>query len=214
MMRATLASVILFLAAQGAALSAPPAAAPAKTAALPPASPAAAPAKKGQPGFMPGGNSKEPTTINAAKLDYFEKEKKLIYSGGVEATNGDSRLKCSTLVIYLAKAPEGAAPAAKSDGPASSGTSVDKAECLGPVTVVSKEDVGTGDNGLYDKPANKFFITGHVQLSQGSNVITGDKLTYDMATSQANVTGNVKSLFLPGSKPDTGKPKEPKKPKG
>ena len=193
-----MASIIFLLAAHAAALPASPANAP------------AAPAKKGQPSFLPGGNSKEPTTISAAKLDYFDKEKKLIYSGGVEAVQGDSRMKCSSLVIYLAKAAEGAAPAAKNEGPSAGAASVDKAECLGPVTVMSKEDVGTGDNGLYDKPANKFYITGHVALSQGPNVTTGDKLTYDLTTSQANVTGNVRSLFVPGSNPEAGKPKKPK----
>ena len=172
-------------------------------------------AAKTSTSFLPGGSSKEPISINSAKLDYFDKEKKLIYSGGVNATQGESRVKCSTMVLYLAKdadpaapKPEGAA-VAKSEGPAAGNNSIDKVECAGPVTIVSKGDVGTGDNGLYDKLANKFYITGHVALSQGPNVTTGDKLTYDMTTAQAVVTGNVHSLFVPGSNPDTGKPKKP-----
>ena len=176
---------------------------------------AAAPAAgngKGAGSFLPGGNSKEPTTINAAKLDYFDKEKKMIYSGGVDATNGESKMKCATLVIFLTRESEtpGAKPAG---GPASSNTSVDKAECKGPMTLVSKGDVGTGDNGIYDKPNNKFYINGNVALSQGPNVTTGDQLIYDLNTSQAVVSGNVKSLFVPGSSPDGGKPKPDKKPK-
>ena len=168
-------------------------------------------APKGGGTFLPGGNSKEPVSINAAKLDYFDKEKKLIYSGGVVATQGESKVKCSTMTIYLAKDGERDAAAPKPEnGPAAGNSSIDKVECAGPVTVVSKGDVGTGDNGLYDKPANKFYITGHVALSQGPNVTTGDKLTYDITSAQAEVTGNVHSLFVPGSKPDVGTPKKPK----
>ena len=156
--------------------------------------------------FLPGGNTKEPVNITSAKLDYFDKEKKLVYSGGVNGTQGESRIKCSTMVIWLAKDGEGEAKPV--GGPAADNNSVEKVECAGPVTIVSKSDVGTGDNGLYDKIANKFFITGHVSLSQGPNVTTGDKLIYDMTSAQAIVTGNVHSLFVPGSNSgDAGKKK-------
>ncbi len=168
-------------------------------------------APKGGGSFLPGGNAKEPVSINSAKLDYFDKEKKLVYSGGVIATQGESKVKCSTMTIYLTREGEADAAAPKPDsGPAAGNSSIDKVECAGPVTVISKGDVGTGDHGLYDKPANKFFITGHVALSQGPNVTTGDKLAYDITSAQAVVSGNVHSLFVPGSKPDAGTPKKPK----
>ena len=37
--------------------------------------------KGGTPALLPGGNSKDPISINAAKLDFFDKEQKLVYSG-------------------------------------------------------------------------------------------------------------------------------------
>ena len=49
---------------------------------------------------------KQPVNIQATKLDYFDKEQKLVYTGNVLAVQGDSKLKCSVLVIYLP--PEGA----------------------------------------------------------------------------------------------------------
>jgi lipopolysaccharide export system protein LptA len=174
------------------------------------ASPAAfAAGKAASTSFLPGGNSKDPVTINAGKLDYFDKEKKLIYSGVVNAAQGESKVKCTIMVIFLTKEAEGDAANAKSDGPAGGNTSMDRVECTGPVTIVSKGDVGTGDNGVYDKRVNEFVLTGHVALSQGPNVTTGDKLVYDMTTAQAHVSGNVNSLFVPGSSPDVAKPKKP-----
>ena len=47
---------------------------------------------------LPGGSSKEPVSIDAAKLDYFDKDQKLVYSGAVVATQGQSRLQASVLV--------------------------------------------------------------------------------------------------------------------
>ena len=62
----------------------------------------AALAQKANPApVLPGGNSKEPINIDAAKLDYFDKEQKLVYTGNVVATQGESKLKATTLVIFL-----------------------------------------------------------------------------------------------------------------
>jgi lipopolysaccharide export system protein LptA len=47
--------------------------------------------------LLPGGNSKEPISIEADKLVYFDKEQKAIYSGNVVAIQGDTRLTCSIM---------------------------------------------------------------------------------------------------------------------
>ena len=57
----------------------------------------------------------------------------------------------------------------------------------GPVTVISKTQVATGDRGSYDKAQNKVWLIGNVTLSDGGNVTKGDKLTYDLTTGQATV---------------------------
>lgn len=150
--------------------------------------------------ILPGGNSKQPININAEKLDYFDKEQKLIYSGNVIAVQGDSRLKAPRLVIFLTpKATNGGDEATgPSSGPASS-TDVRRIEAAGPVTLISKDQVGTGDNGLYEKSENKVYLNGNVTLSQNGNVTKGDRLTYDLKTSQAVVSGHVRSMFVPQS---------------
>jgi lipopolysaccharide export system protein LptA len=81
--------------------------------------------------ILPGGNSKQPITIQATKLDYFDKEQKLIYTGNVIATQGDSKLKCSVLTIYLPPKVEG-----ETSAPASS-SQVRRMEAAGPVTMVT-----------------------------------------------------------------------------
>jgi lipopolysaccharide export system protein LptA len=165
--------------------------------------------------ILPGGNSKEPISIDADKLVYYDKEQKAIYSGNVVAIQGDSKLTCSTLTIYLAKneaqgaaepSPDKAvAPAAASgDAPTAATSQVRHMDAAGPVTVVSKTQVATGDRGAYDKGENKVWLFGNVTLSDGNNVTKGDKLTYDLTTGEAVVdTGHsaqrVHGQFIPGS---------------
>ena len=160
--------------------------------------------------ILPGGNSKEPVNIDAGKLDYFDKEQKLIYTGNVIATQGGSKLHASTLVIYLTpKDPTATA------GVPSSSSQVRRMEAAGPVTITSKDQIATGDSGIYEKSENKVYLIGNVTLTQGPNVTKGDKLIYDLTTSQAAVTGRVRSMFLPsGGAAGETKEQKPAKPDG
>lgn len=177
-----------------------------------------APAKPAQSTpLLPGAGSKEPISIDAGKLDYFDKEQKLVYTGDVVAVQGESTLKASVLTIFLQKDPQaagaaapavpaGTAPAGAAAGMGpGAGSSVSHMEADGPVTLISKDQVGTGDHATYDKAENKVYLKGNVTLSQGTNVTQGDRLVYDMTSGQAQVfsgqtgSGRVKSVFTPGS---------------
>ena len=83
-------------------------------------------------------------------------------------------------------------------------------EAAGPVTIISKDQIGTGDSGIYEKSENKVYLIGNVTLTQGPNVTKGDKLIYDLTTKQAAVTGRVRSMFLPNG--GTGEAKEKRPP--
>ena len=148
--------------------------------------------------LLPGAGSKAPVSIEADKLVYLDKEQKAVYSGNVVVIQGDSKLTCSTMTIYMEKA------AAPGEAAANSSSSrVKRLEAAGPVTVVSKTQVATADRGSYDKAQNKVWLIGNVTLSDGGNVTKGDKLTYDLTTGEATVdtgaAGRVKGMFTPGS---------------
>ena len=164
-----------------------------------------APAERKSGSILPGGNSKQPINIAAAKLDYFDKEQKLIYTGSVVATQGDSTLKASVLTIFLVpKTGDGAAAGGSSTG------RVQRMLAVGPVTLLQRDQVGTGDNGVYDKAANTVVLTGNVILTQGGDVSKGDKLVYDLKTGQAVVSGGrVSSMFLPSGGGDAKENDEP-----
>lgn len=156
----------------------------------------AAPAgAKGRGGILPGASASDPLNIDAGKLDFFDKEQKLIYSGSVIVTNGPSTLKATRLTIFLDKA-GGGANAASNDR-------VRHIDADGPVTLVSEGKIGSGDHGSYDKADSKVYLTGNVTLTQGDNVVKGERLVYDTTTGQATVlgggskSGRVQSIFTP-----------------
>lgn len=157
------------------------------------AAPAVAKGRSG--GILPGATAKDPLNIDAGKLDYFDKEQKLIYSGSVIVVNGPSTLKASRLIIFL-EGKGGGDAAATNDR-------VKHIDAEGPVTLVSKDQIGTGDRGSYDKAENKVYLTGNVTLTQGENVVKGDRLVYDVTTGIATVQGGeaqggrVRSTFTP-----------------
>jgi lipopolysaccharide export system protein LptA len=203
---AALAVALIAASAPGAAATKP---------APPPPSPGAS-KPPGPPALLPGSNSKEPISIEADKLVYFDKEQKAIYTGNVVVIQGDTKMTCSAMTIYMEKGPEAGQPdAAKPGAPAKPGevasaapsggaSRVKHLDAVGPVTVLSKTQVATGDSAAYDKAQNKVWLIGNVTLSDGGNVTKGDKLTYDMATGEATVeTGpaaaRVKGLFIPAS---------------
>jgi lipopolysaccharide export system protein LptA len=213
--RATALALALAAACAGPSLAAAPPAAAAKSEA---AKSEAAKSDSSTP-LLPGTNSKAPISIEADKLVYFDKEQKAVYSGSVVVIQGDTKMTCSEMTIFMEKAPDtpqpggpkaaaGAKPADASNGAPGAGTSrVKHLDATGPVTVISKTQVATGDTATYDKAQNKVWLTGNVTLSDGGNVTKGDKLIYDLTTGQATVdTGpaasRVKGLFVPGSGSD------------
>ena len=164
--------------------------------------------------ILPGTSSKEPVSIDADKLVYYDKERKAIYSGNVVVVQGDTKMTCSVMTVFLDRSPTPAAGAPDSAHASSPpGSGLKRMEATGPVTVISKSQVATGDNAIYDKLENKVQLIGHVTLSDGQNITKGDKLTYDLKTSQATIdtggskSGRVHGQFLPNAGAETTKPK-------
>jgi lipopolysaccharide export system protein LptA len=173
--------------------------------------PAMAQAAKPAPGdrssaFGNLGSNKEPIKIDADRLDVFDKESRAVFEGNVVAVQGDSTVKCTMLTVFYeprnqgAGAPAAAAPSAQA---ASSDSSIKKIDCKGPVTIVSRTQVATGENATFDRGSNKILLTGNATLSDGPNVTKGERVLYDINTGVANIEttpgGRVRALFVPGN---------------
>lgn len=170
-----------------------------------------------------GSNSREPIKIDADRLDVFDREQKAVFSGNVVAVQGETTLRCSSLTVFYeqsavkgtnAASGKAAPEAASGAAPASAESGIRRLDCAGPVTVVSRDQIATGDSATYDKVANKVVLAGHAKLSQGQNVTTGERVVYDLNSGRATVEtrpgDRVKALLVPGGEPN-GKGGKPKK---
>ncbi|GEO98464.1 LptA/OstA family protein [Methylobacterium haplocladii] len=165
-----------------------------------------------------GGSGKEPIKIDADRLDVFDKENKAIFAGNVVAVQGDATIRCSALTVFYKRGKD--KDAKKTDKPDDKGddeaagksqaemaeNGIRKVDCAGPVTVVQKDQVATGDNATFDQVARRIVLTGNVVLSQCRNVTRGSRLVYDMDSGRANMdpgsNGRVSAMFVPGEKAD------------
>jgi lipopolysaccharide export system protein LptA len=152
-------------------------------------------------GFGNFGSSKEPIKIDANKLDVFDKEGRAVFSGDVVAVQGESTMKCTIMTVFYEQRDQSggqAAPAAQ----ASDDSAIKKIDCKGPVTIVSRTQVATGENATFDRGSNKILLTGNATLSDGPNVTKGERVLYDINTGVANIEttpgGRVRALFVPG----------------
>src|SRR5207253_4006306 len=137
--------------------------------------------------------------IDSDRLDVYDRENRAVFTGSVVAVQGDSTMRCTVLTVFYEQRGKGAERTAAG----AQGDSIKQLDCTGPVTVVSKDQVATGDNATFDRVNNKVILTGNAALSQCQNVTRGERIVYDMNTGVANVEtapgGRVRALFVPGS---------------
>lgn len=161
-------------------------------------------------------NRDQPIKIDAATLEVRDKDKVATFLGNVNLVQGDTTLKCKTLVVYYDQNSPGAKMIAAQPGPGGS-QQIRRLEAKGDVVVTQKDQIATGDNGVFDIKTNTVTLMGKVVITQGQNVLRGDKLVVDLTTGVSRVesekNGRVEGLFLPGSAKDArAGAKEPARP--
>ena len=168
-------------------------------------------APQGPPNALQGfsQNRDQPVHIEAATLEVRDKQKQATFSGDVRVKQGDTGLRCKSLVVFYEQDGE-AADQSKSLQAASPGPGgeqrIKRLEAHGGVIVTQKEQTATGDLGIFDMKANTVTLTGNpVVMTQGQNVLRGEKLVVDLTSGVSRVESNkggqgrVQGLFQPGS---------------
>jgi lipopolysaccharide export system protein LptA len=172
-------------------------------------------------------NQDQPIQIDAATLEVRDKDKMATFSGDVQVVQGDTTIKCQTLVVFYG-AEHGAGQGhtgatAAHPAPGAGGhlqqpvvvpqgaNDIRRIEARGGVTVISKDQNASGDLGVYDLKKKTITLTGNVVVTQGKNVLHGDRVVVDTTTGNSHVESGaagqnrVRALILP-SKNDNGAP--------
>lgn len=147
-------------------------------------------------------NRNQPVQIEAASLEVRDKEKKATFSGNVKVMQGDTMMRCRSLVVFYDSQGQqsgGQTMKAAAAGPGGS-SSISRLEATGGVTVTQKDQVATGETALFDMKANTVTLKGNVVVTQGGNVMRGDRLVVDLTSGVSRVDGSgpVKLLIPQG----------------
>jgi lipopolysaccharide export system protein LptA len=160
-------------------------------------------------GLVPGGqNQDQPVQIDAKSLEVRDKQKTATFSGDVRVVQGDTTMRCKTLVVFYGEEVGiGAKPVVRAKtatGTPPNAQNIRRIEAHGDVTVTSKDQNASGDLGVYDLHAKTITLSGNVVVSQGKNVIHGERVVVDTVTGNARVEsapgatqGRVRALIIP-----------------
>ena len=156
--------------------------------------------------------------IEAATLEVRDKSKTATFSGNVQVVQGDTTMKCQSLVVFYGQevgigggTATPVTTAKSTPGMPQGAQNIRRIEARGGVTVITKDQNASGDLGIYDLKTKTITLSGNVVVSQGQNVIHGEKVVVDMVTGNARVEsgssnggagapgpGRVRALIQPG----------------
>jgi lipopolysaccharide export system protein LptA len=164
-----------------------------------PAAPANNAAPSNNNGVLGIGASKAPISIDADKLQVFDKEQRAVYTGNVVVVQGETTMKAAHMTVFYERANQDQQPV--EPGTANpGGAALRRVEAKGGVVITSKDQIAKGDNGILDRENDRMILTGNVSLSQGENITKGERLFYNLTTGIATIEGGrVRSLLVPGS---------------
>jgi lipopolysaccharide export system protein LptA len=167
---------------------------------------------KGPPNALQGfsQNRNQPVQIDAATLEVRDKDKVATFSGDVRVKQGDTGLRCKSLLVFYEQDGENGAKGAEKTSTMQAATpgpggqqKIKRLEARGSVVVTQKEQTATGELGVFDMKTNTVTLTGNVVMTQGQNVLRGEKLVVDLTSgvsrveSGKNGQGRVQGLFQP-----------------
>jgi lipopolysaccharide export system protein LptA len=177
---------------------------------------AAPPTPSGPPNALQGfsQNRDQPVKIESATLEVRDKDKVATFGGNVHLVQGDTTLRCKTLVVYYE--PNNTPGAIKAERPGPGGQQqIRRLEAKGGVIVTQKDQTATGDNGVFDMKSNTVTLLGNVVVTQGQNILKGDRLVVNLTTGVSNVECGhssqcrVQALIQPNSSPQFGRGTDP-----
>ena len=163
-------------------------------------------------------NHDQPIQIESATLEVRDKNKMATFSGDVQVVQGETTIRCQTLVVFYgtehgsgaarqaAQPVEGSSGAARTQKGAvvpQGSQDIRRIEARGGVTITTKDQIATGDLGVYDPKKKTITLSGNVVVSQGPNVLHGDSVIVDTVTGDAHfesgaaTQNRVRALILP-----------------
>jgi len=148
-------------------------------------------------------NRDQPVRIRAASLEVREKDKQATFTGDVHVINGDTELRCKSLVVFYDEETGGGKNMKAADPGPGGERSIKRIEAKGNVLVTQKDQNATGDSAIFNMKENIVTLIGNVVVTRAGDVLRGPKLTVDLTNGVSKMEGGRVDAFI-----DTRKPAE------
>jgi lipopolysaccharide export system protein LptA len=149
-------------------------------------------------------NRDKPVNIKAASLEVRDKDKVATFSGGVHVVQGDTDMRCKTLVVFYEDDSKGSKDAVKTAQPGPAGNNqIRRMEARDNVVVTQKDQIAYGDRGDFDMRTNTVVLTGKVVVVKGKDVLRGERLVVNLTDGVSKMEGGrapIEAMFEPKSK--------------
>jgi lipopolysaccharide export system protein LptA len=130
-----------------------------------------------------------PIEITADVLEVMQDQRIAIFTGNVDAVQGDMVLSADQLRVHYGDANE-ATPATTA---APGAGSIRRIEAEGNVFLSSPRETAQGTAGVYDVASNRVTMAGAVVLTREDNVIRGERLEIDLVSGRSQIFAAVPS---------------------
>ena len=121
-----------------------------------------------------GFNSALPVNYAADRIEFQDRQNRVVLSGNVVIDQGDMRLTAGRTVVAFEDA---------------GALSIQRIDATGGVTVTRGAERASGDAGVYDFNRRVIVLAGGVALRRGGDTLNGGRLVIDLATGLSSVDG-------------------------
>ena len=137
----------------------------------------------------------QPIEITADALEVQQDQGVAVFTGAVNAIQGELVLRADTLRVHY-----------RAGGESNAGFpgAISRIDAQGSVFFSTPSETAEGDTGVYDVGGGTITLVGAVVLTRGQNVLSGSRLELSLATGRSRLysdgtdgDGRVRGLFVP-----------------
>ena len=125
-----------------------------------------------------------PIYIEADHMASTEKNNAVLFTGDVDAKQGDLRIRSDKMTVYYTDNKDQGG-----EKPASATQQVEKLICDGNVEITRDDWLGTSDKMTYLSEQRQVILTGNAKAWQDQNMVGGEKIIYYMDEGRSEVVG-------------------------
>ncbi len=135
--------------------------------------------------LAPATGAESPIQIEADHMTSTEKTNSVVFTGDVDAKQGDVRIRSDKMTVHYTEA--GAKKSSKGKGATQQ---VEKLVCIGNVEITRAEWLGTSKKMIYKAKERQVILIDNAKAWQDQNMVSGSKIIYYLDEGRSEVIGD------------------------